>query len=679
MKLLEIPGVVMLLAGLCSCAGLDTPAARADFTLGERVNLGPTVNSPQGEGMPIISRDGLELYFCSDRPGGYGDWDVWVSKRASLEDSWGAPENLGSGVNTAFDERPTSISSDGLTLYLHVYAGGSWNLYTTTRPAKDAVWGSRVNLGPVLNPSGSTRGSDIMGVVSADDLTLLFGSNRPGATGGSVDIYKTTRATPSDPWGPPVNLGSPLNSPQWEVPGPMSPDGLVLFLAAENRPGGFGGMEMWMTRRSNTGAAWSEPVHLGLPPDAGPTSLSPDGQWAYITEHPPSGIPRVADLWIAPIIPTLDFNGDGAVDIDDLLILIESWGQADSRCDIGPYAWGDGKVDAGDVEVFMAYYGQEKRPVQDTFPDFIATDGSAEGVAVDEAGNVYVSVRAASDQVWKFSPSGEQSILADLGTPGGNAVGLAVDAAGNVYACQALTGAGVYWIAPNGRYARLPGTEQIVFPNALVFAEQETLYITETVSGDVAGGAFGQGGIWRLQTGGTAELWLRDDLLTGVAPSLFPYPVGANGIVLHCGDLYVANTDKASIVHVPVQPDGTPGQPEIWKQVEDVPESLLYQSPVFPLMVDGLALDDQGNIYVAVPSRNAVVRITAHDRAQETVAVYPQVPLDAPVSLAFGTAKSGARTLFITNLGVCASLIPDLPWAGPGLVTISTQGPKASN
>jgi sugar lactone lactonase YvrE len=57
--------------------------------------------------------------------------------------------------------------------------------------------------------------------------------------------------------------------------------------------------------------------------------------------------------------PTVDFNGNGVVDINDLVRLIESWGQDDPLCDIGPTAFGDGIVDAVDLEVLMSYWGRE--------------------------------------------------------------------------------------------------------------------------------------------------------------------------------------------------------------------------------------------------------------------------------------------------------------------------------
>lgn len=308
-----------------------------------------------------------------------------------------------------------------------------------------------------------------------------------------------------------------------------------------------------------------------------------------------------------------------------------------------------------------------------TFPSYIPIAGQAEGVAVDKDGNVYVSVRASSDQVLKFSSSGVRTLLADLGEPGGGACGMGLDTAGNLYVCRAMTNQGVYKVDTDGEVILLSGTEQIVFPNALAFDHQEALYITETFSGDISSGLFGQGGIWRIVKGGTAELWLRDELLTGLPPSFFPFPVGANGIGFHHGDLYVINTDKALVVRVPVRPDGSPGQPEVWKEVEDVPESPLYNSSSFPVMLDGLALDVRGNVYIAVVSRNAIVRINADDRSQETVALHPAVPLDSPASLAFEPDNVEWESLFVTNLGMFQDFIPDQPWPGPGLVKINLQ------
>lgn len=324
-----------------------------------------------------------------------------------------------------------------------------------------------------------------------------------------------------------------------------------------------------------------------------------------------------------------------------------------------------------------------------SFPEYIPLGASPEGVAVDKVGNVFVSIGGTTGPdgaILKFTPSGEKSVLVDFGTPG--ALGLAVDAEGDVYVARPVVAGlgvpdnGVYRVDRHGRAFRLPGTEQIVLPNALTFDNNGNLYVTETYSFDPPlvsypdGSAFGRGGIWRIPKRGPAELLLRDDLLTGLAPLLFPFPVGANGIAFFHGDLYVINTDKALVVRVPVRHNGQLGPPEVWKQVADVPESVFYENPFIPLMLDGLALDVQGNIYIAVPSREAIVRIDADDQSQETLAVYPGSPLlDAPVSMAFGTGKGERESLFITNLGISGTIVPALPWAGPDLLKLDVGIP----
>ncbi|MHC4331939.1 MAG: TolB family protein, partial [Planctomycetota bacterium] len=80
---------------------LVAEVTKADFTVGEPTNLGPTVNSSAGDTSPSISADGLELYFSSDRPGGYGLDDIYVMTRATTEDDWGEPVNLGPLVNSS--------------------------------------------------------------------------------------------------------------------------------------------------------------------------------------------------------------------------------------------------------------------------------------------------------------------------------------------------------------------------------------------------------------------------------------------------------------------------------------------------------------------------------------------------------------------------------------------------
>jgi hypothetical protein len=99
-------------------------------------------------------------------------------------------------------------------------------------------------------------------------------------------------------------------------------------------------------------------------------------------------------------------------------------------------------------------------------------------------------------------------------------------------------------------------------------------------------------------------------------------------------------------------------------------------------MGDGIALDVHGDLYVAVLTRAAVVRINMSDRSQATVAAFRvpasrplNAPLDSPASLFFGTGKGERTNLFVTNLGMGKVIAPPLPWAGPGLVKIDAGVP----
>jgi Tol biopolymer transport system component len=81
------------------------------------VNLGSTVNTYAMDEGPFISPDGLMLLFHSDRPGGQGYGDIYVTTRPTITSLWGTPVNLGSPVNSSYWEFNPEISRDGSTLY----------------------------------------------------------------------------------------------------------------------------------------------------------------------------------------------------------------------------------------------------------------------------------------------------------------------------------------------------------------------------------------------------------------------------------------------------------------------------------------------------------------------------------------------------------------------------------
>jgi len=346
-----------LLTLACMVAALGTASkVRADFTFGEPVKFGSGLlwNS---DDINCFSSDGLEMYI--DRWLSADNIDLYVLTRASVDDDWGPPVSLGPAVNSPQADWLASISTDGLTLYFQSNRPGglgSTDLYVTTRASRSAPWGPAVNLGPSIN----TSAIDANVWISPDGLELYFMSTRSGGY-GSFDLWVTRRATENDAWGEPANLGPVVNSAYNEDGVGLSPDGLLLLFDdnAKPRPGGYGNSDFWMTRRASLSDPWQTPVNLGpkinRPGAEFPPRISPDGRTLYFGSNRTSPW----GSWQAPIIPLVDFNGDGIVDTGDLLRLIESWGKNDRTVDVGPMPWGDGTVDAKDLEVLMSYWGQE--------------------------------------------------------------------------------------------------------------------------------------------------------------------------------------------------------------------------------------------------------------------------------------------------------------------------------
>jgi len=161
------------------------------------------------------------------RPGGYGGSDLWVSTRATKKDFWGEPKNLGPIINTSAFEGDASLTPDDLQMIFGSNRPGGYgdvDIYVTTRATTDESWGTPINVGPVIN----TPAWDSDPEITPDGLTLLFTSWQSGGYGGS-DIWITTRATRNDDWSPPVNLGTIVNTTDEEGDPSLSADGSILY------------------------------------------------------------------------------------------------------------------------------------------------------------------------------------------------------------------------------------------------------------------------------------------------------------------------------------------------------------------------------------------------------------------------------------------------------------------
>jgi len=351
--------LLVLVLVLALAAGVT----KADFIFGEPQNLGNVINTTSVDASNCTSADNLELYFGSNRPGGFGDMDIWVSTRQNINEAWGSPSNIGSPVNSPYVEAYPSLSSDGLTLYFSdLYSGtprpgglGGADIWMTTRTSHNSPWTTPVNLEAPINSSTM----DISPTVSGDGLILVFASSRAG-TRGPYDLWMSTRATVQDSWSPPVNLGANVNSADGELECSLSADGLALFFAS-GRPGGFSTYDLWMTTRKSREDPWARTINLGPVVNSisteGAASVSSDMRTLYFDSDRQGGSGNY-DLWESQIIPVVDLNSDGIVDADDICIMVDNWQTGNPLCDIGPAPWGDGIVDIQDLIVLAEHLRQ---------------------------------------------------------------------------------------------------------------------------------------------------------------------------------------------------------------------------------------------------------------------------------------------------------------------------------
>jgi hypothetical protein len=267
-------------------------------------NLGCQINSPFGEQGPAISKGGLSLYFGSMRPDGFGASDIWVSQRASVDDPWEPPVNLGAAINTPGVDNIPALSRDGHLLFFNSDRAGTsgildiWVSYRM-HVHDDFGWQPPVNLGAGVNspafevgagffenkkagapllffargqtladtdiyvselqpdgsfgeavfiPELSSAQSDQRPSVRFDGLELFLFSDRLGSLGLS-DLWVSTRETVFDAWETPTNLGPTVNSTFADMQPYIAADRKTLFFTS-NRPGGCGALDLYMTTRT---------------------------------------------------------------------------------------------------------------------------------------------------------------------------------------------------------------------------------------------------------------------------------------------------------------------------------------------------------------------------------------------------------------------------------------------
>ncbi|HEX4128416.1 MAG TPA: SUMF1/EgtB/PvdO family nonheme iron enzyme [Pirellulales bacterium] len=279
----------------------------------EPENLGPPVNTPASEHAPCLSGDGLALTFDSKRPGGQGGSDLWVSHRASADAPWSEPKSLGLSVNTAADEKCPSTADNGRVLVFTRNVGppGGLDLFMATRKSNKEPWSKPVSLGSPINTPGHEDGAKL----SSDGLILMFASKREGGS-GTTDLWQCRRKSLADPFGPPENLSQRLmktsNKDSDFDPG-LSANGLTLVFSSR-RPGGLGGHDFWITSRTTIDAPFAPPLNLGPPAnttdDEYGGALSADGNTLLFHSNQRGGLGD-DDIFVSHRISTPELPASG--------------------------------------------------------------------------------------------------------------------------------------------------------------------------------------------------------------------------------------------------------------------------------------------------------------------------------------------------------------------------------
>ena len=220
------------------------------------LNLGPTVNSASNDSHPTIASNGAFIIFESNRPGGQGWHDLWITDYDGSV--YQMPTNMGTNVNTGAEDYAPYLGVGQTRLFWcsNVAAGGFGGYDVWYCPMSGGDPGIRVNIGAGIN----SVYNEVSPVVTNDGNTMYFATDRVGTTGG-YDIYTSVQSGGS--WQTPTSLGNIVNSPQNEEPVWISDDGNTLVFIS-NRPGGsYGGLDLWYTIKG--GGGWGTPINLGSP------------------------------------------------------------------------------------------------------------------------------------------------------------------------------------------------------------------------------------------------------------------------------------------------------------------------------------------------------------------------------------------------------------------------------
>ena len=265
-------GSVATVDGELSDSGSDALGAWSSPT---RIVGLPTTSGDLDD--PTLTSDQLEMYF--NMAG-----DIYVTERASIGASWSMPVAVAE-LNTTSGESTPDVSGDGLTIYFASTRPGGlgdFDIWMSTRDTRSAVWGAPIHVAELSSQAGDATAS-----MTQDRLMIVTSSNRKD--GVSHDLYTSTRATVNDPWGPLEELASINRAMIDDTSGFLTPDGLAIYYDS----GPAGNHDLYFATRANRNdnfAPGTRIAETSSPRNDYDPWVSPDGAGMYLAAQPGAGI-----------------------------------------------------------------------------------------------------------------------------------------------------------------------------------------------------------------------------------------------------------------------------------------------------------------------------------------------------------------------------------------------------
>ncbi len=278
-----------------------------------------------------------------------------------------------------------------------------------------------------------------------------------------------------------------------------------------------------------------------------------------------------------------------------------------------------------------------------------------EGIGVDSQGNLYASLFNTGEIV-QLKEDGQYVhiawVPAEADSGKGHVLGIASDKDDNLYvaykarskydrvgdprhpACRDATDvtSGVYRIDAETREVTPVATRgdgwPFCFPDDVAIDDVGNIYLADLT----------YAGIWKITLDGGVTLWSEHPLLHWSATPYSGFPLGVNVLALDAGqrNIYAATSGDPLVLRIPIQSDGRAGEPLVISRGHS--------------LLDGIALDEEGNIYVSEIFRNEIIGLSPDGSRRVVVANKQSAPLDGNASLVIH-----AGILYVANLGFAHS------------------------